>query len=186
MHLLPCPACQSSIAVYPSQAGDVTKCPSCQETVEIPKLGQLRQLPQSDSEDGGKSASLSRQSDSSSASRVAFVVVGVIATASLLIAGFCAIRWALIDVPDSTEGHISRLRETYKALTPAELIREYEQMEEYGTEMPMPYEYKRIELEKNKWGRNASIASAVTAVAILGLVFLIVAGRGNRRPLADT
>ena len=73
-----------------------------------------------------------------------FLVLGLIATASLLVAGFCGIRWVLIDVPNTTEEHIATYREEYRELSAAELIREYEQMDRYGIELVTPYKYKAI------------------------------------------
>ena len=185
MYLLPCPACQFAIPVSPSQAGDQTTCPACQQIVQIPKLGELRQLPLSEADDDAKIASNARP-ETSSGKRALFVLLGLIATASLLIAGFAAIRWALIDVPMSTEQHIAIYRQEYKKLKPAELIREYEQMEKYGLEMPMPYKYKTIELEKQDWGRNAAVAGTVGALSIIGLVLLTLTGPGTRDQTADT
>ena len=66
------------------------------------------------------------------------MVLGLIATACLLVAGFCGIRWSLIDVSGTTEQHIANYREQYKGLTAAELIREYEQMEKYGLDLAAP------------------------------------------------
>ncbi len=186
MHLLPCPACQAPIPVAPSQAGDHTNCPACEVEVDIPKLGQLRQLPLAESDVGAKVASTQRDAGGLSAGQAGFVFLGVIATASLLIAGFCTIRWSLIEVPMTTEEHIAKFREAYQELKPAELIREYEQMEEFGLDIASPYNYQNVALEKRNWGRNASIAGGVAALSILGAAVLAGGRRRNQPKKADT
>lgn len=177
MHLLPCPSCQSSIEVSPSQAGDQAPCPSCHADVDIPKLGELRQLPLVEQQ---ATADAAPQSQTSAARSAGFLVLGLIATGSLLIAGFCGIRWVLIDVPNSTEEHISTLREQYKELSAAQLVREYEQMDEYDLDLSAPFEYKRIEKTKASWGRNASIAGTIGICAIMGAIGLAMTTQRNR------
>ncbi len=189
MHLLPCPACQSAIPVSPSQAGDQTRCPSCQELVDIPKLGHLRQLPLAEHENGTKNAGNhlpGSRPESSSGNRAAFLALAVIATLSLLIAGFSTVRWAMIETPKTTDEHLAEFHETYKTLNPAELIREYEQMEETGLDLPLPLLYKKNALQKAAWARSAGVAGTVGGVAILGALVFSFCGRGNRKQSTDT
>ncbi len=186
MHLLPCPQCQTPIPVAPSQAGDHATCPGCQAEVAIPTLGQLKRLPSAEPDADPKPAGKLSGSEGPTAKRVGFVVLGVIATAMLLIAGFSAIRWSLIETPKTTDEHISELREAYKSLTPAELIREYEQMEKYALDMTPPYRYQTVALEKQRWGRNAAIAGTIGGFAVIIAAGLAISGRRNRLPSADT
>jgi hypothetical protein len=186
MYQLPCPQCQTPIPVAPSQAGDRTPCPSCGGEVAIPTLGQLKRLPVS--ETGADEAPQSELTSTGgpTAKRVGFVVLAMIATATLLIAGFAAIRWSLIETPITSEGHINELREAYKTLTPAELIREYEQMEKYALDMVVPYPYQTVALEKARWGWIASISGAIAGFAVIGAIGLAAGGRRNQRSSADT
>lgn len=178
MHLLPCPSCQSSIRVSPSQAGDATNCPACQTSVVIPRLGDLRKLPQEeDSAPSGSHAAVAAGASTSTWRRVTFVILGLIATASLLIAGFCGLRWSLIDNPFSTEVHIATIRDQYSGLSAAQLIREYEEMDRYGLDLAAPYKYKVTESIKNQWGMNAVIAAGVGGLAVLGAIAVSVSGR---------
>ena len=109
-----------------------------------------------------------------------FLVLGLIATASLLVAGYCGIRWVLIDVPHTTEEHIASMAEQYQKLSAAELIREYEQMDRYGIELVTPYPYKQLQMKKDSWGRNASMAGAIGGLAFLGAFALAATGRRKR------
>jgi hypothetical protein len=150
--------------------------------VPIPKLGQLKELPQEESADGAKFASNEVAPDSASLKRAAFALLGVIATLSVLICGFCTVRWYLIDVPQTTEQHLAKFEREYKKLKPAELIREYEQMERYGLDMPIPFNYKLIQVEKQAWGQNAAVAGAVAGVAMLIAFLLALLGGQKRDP----
>ena len=140
-------------------------------------MGQLRQLPLA--EDDSKEAH-PRGGETSMGRSTAFVALGLIATASFLVAGFCGIRWGLIDTSFTTEEHIATYREQYSELSPAQLIREYEQMEEFSIELAGPFKYKQEEIEKKAWGRNASIAAVVGGLAILGAFAVTTSQRRNR------
>lgn len=186
MHLLPCPHCQHTIEVAPSQAGGQMTCPQCQRPIEIPTLGRLRQLPASGSRPTEVSPSPVAESAGPSGRRLGFVAMGVIATASLLIAGFAAVRWASIDASVTTEAHIRDEMQDFRRVAPAELIRVYEDMEKNSLDMPIPYEYHQKVLEKRDWGINAIVAAAIAAFAIIAAVLLAADRRGNPRASADT
>ena len=177
MYLLPCTQCDQSLKVSPAQAGDSVSCPACKATVSIPRLGDLRRLEVADPEQD----SLGRdQGNERSSSFVAlFAVLGLIAAASLLASGFCGIRWAIIEVPATTDEHISIIRDELSKRTAAELIREYEDMESRGLDLGLPFQYKEIELTKANWGQNAIITGSVGLVALL--VAVGVAGTTRRK-----
>ena len=147
-------------------------------------LGKLRQLPLADDSpgaDGSPPAAVGREGGLGR--RAAFVTLGLVATASLLIASFCWIRWSLIEVAVTTDIHIETLRQEYHQVPAAQLIREYEDMEKYGLDLPTPYKYKQIETNKKSWGRNASIWTAIGSLSLIGCIALGVTGR---RKQADT
>ena len=177
MYLLPCPNCQASIPLSPSQAGDQTTCSGCHASVKVPNLGQLRQLPIVEDD---TNVDHHQGVEISTGRSTGFVILGLIATASILVAAYCGIRWSLIDVSTTTEEHLTSYREAYRSLTAAELIREYEQMEEGGFELGGPADYKLAEIDRKAWGRNASIAAAVGGLAMLGAFTLAGSGRRNR------
>lgn len=181
MHLLPCPDCQTPIRVTPSQAGEQVSCPACQGSVPIPNLGQLRQLPLADPV--ADRSPVARSGDvGPSPARVGFVLLGVLATVSLLIAGFSTIQWVLKDAPLSTDLHIASLESQYPSLQPAELIREYEQMEKYSLDLTVPFKYKEDLVTKQRWGRNALVAACVACLSILGAMLLSRGKHENRDP----
>ena len=178
MYLLPCPKCSSPISVPPSQAGDEISCGQCGELVAIPKLGELRKLPRAD-EDAAAEKTQGSSAESMAGSRIGFIAAALAATASLIVAGFCTLRWAIIDVPTTTEGHIAEYEEAYQTAEAAMLIKDFEEMEERGLELPSPYRYKQIEVTKQTWGRNAIIASVVAAITLLAAVLLSMGGRSR-------
>ena len=51
LYLLPCPNCQHSIELQTRQAGQSISCPQCSTSFDAPRLGELKQLPQKESED---------------------------------------------------------------------------------------------------------------------------------------
>jgi len=154
-------------------------CPSCQAAVAIPKLGELRRLPLAEPQAEAQ-APRHAAGEPSRLAQAGFVLAGLIATASLLIAGFCGIRWALTDVPRTTEDHVATMRDQLSQFTAAELIREYEDLEKASLELSLPYPYKESEIRRSRWGRNASISGAIGVAAILMAAFFAVSGR--RKP----
>ncbi len=175
MYTLPCPHCQHSIQVAPSQAGDELACPSCGAVNQIPKLGDLRQLPQTTANAGisGPPAGEARVGR-----QIGFVVLSLLSLACLLIAVFCGIRWVNVDAPVTTEIHLQTIRDRYAELTPAELIREFEDLESYDLAIAAPYAYKQLRNRKNAWGRNALIATVFCVGC--GITAMLLAGSGSK------
>ncbi|QDT08341.1 hypothetical protein [Planctomycetes bacterium K23_9] len=167
MYLLPCPHCKASIEVMPSQAGDVAICSECQANVPIPKLGELRQLPTA--EDSTVDSDRHQSGGDVSGLQVVAVILGLLALAGLLIGGFAAIRWFLLETPITSEIHIAKTKEAFEGLNAARLIREFEHMEKSSLDLVAMYDYKTKALEKRRWGLVALIASG------LGLFAAVIA-----------
>jgi len=178
MHLLPCSHCDVEIPVAPSQAGDQVICPGCDQPVTVPRLGQLRQFPLAEEEKSSTAAgSRSSESQMPLGLRAAFLIAGLVAVGSLLVAGYCGIRWAMVDVPATSEYHIQDIHDALKETPAANLVREYEDMERYGLEVAQPYPYKLLELERRGWGNRAVVAGVIALIAVLVAVFVAVLGR---------
>lgn len=175
MHSLPCVRCQNKISVSPSKAGQEVECPECHATVQVPKLGQLRELPRTESEIP-KAAS---GKGLSTAGSIGFVVCGLLATACLLVAGLCGIRWYLIQPKSTTDDHIAMFQDAYEDAKAAQLIREYEDMEKIDIEIGGPYRYHVEQKQKDEWGFNALVAAGVGLLAVLGAVFSASQSRGK-------
>ncbi|GAA5507147.1 hypothetical protein [Novipirellula caenicola] len=180
MYQLSCPHCQKVILVTPSQAGDSVSCPSCEQSVAVPRLGELKRLPRDESASAATNEPPS-YNEAGSGRTFGTLALGLICTASLLIAAYCGIRWALIDAPVNTEIHLQEVRDVYPTRNPAELLREYEQMEEAGLELPVPYGYKRVQNLKQGWGQNAAIAGGVAILTLIGAILFASSGRSRRR-----
>lgn len=181
MYLLPCSHCQASIQVGPKQAGDTLSCPQCGHEVAIPKLGDLKKLPQEDA----AADDLPRSSRSTFGQRVGFAVLVLITTLCLLIAAFCGLQWLTTEVPTTTEEHIAELREDYAELPAANLVREYEAIEQVGVDIATPLDYRVAELTRQRWGRNALIAGAfglLAAACAIGLGLFGARARAHSAP----
>lgn len=193
MHLLPCPSCQTSLPVSLAQAGESVTCPSCQANVDIPKLGDLRRLPLDqnslsgtdngeEGRGGSRGAAADRwqpslASDRSRWARVGFLIFGLLAAASLLTAGYSAIRWSTSELPATTEEHISTIRLELQTRTAAQLVREYEDMEERGIDLGGPFHYKELSNRRARWARVASVAAGIGTLSLLLAAGIGVAGR---------
>ena len=145
--------------------------------VAVPKLGELRQLPQAEQSESAST----RQTTRSTGSNIGFVLLSLLAAGGLLAASYSTIRWAVIDVPTTTEVHLQEIEKFFDTAEPAMMIREFDDMESKSLELLGPYNYQRVVLEKSSWGRNALIACAVTLVGLLGAFIL-----GTRSGKQDT
>ncbi|MDB4679008.1 hypothetical protein OAE79_01595 [Rhodopirellula sp.] len=153
------------MSVAPSKAGETLVCQGCQGEVLVPKLGDLRQFPAAVSDES--SASKTRSVEETSAfARAGFLVAGIVATACLLVASYCGLRWTLMPVINTTERHIATTREDMSSFSAAELIRAYEEMEKTSIDLILPYQYKEIEVRRSKWAKNAVYSGSAGLFAV--------------------
>lgn len=178
MHLLPCPNCQETVLVSPSQAGDSTHCKSCDASIDIPKLGELRKLPSAAPDLGSDASSKNNiRSENSTGRRIASTLLGCIAVMAVISAAYCGFRWASIEPSSSTEEYLATYREQYPIVESAVLIREYEDMEKISLDFPMPYKYKVSQNAKDH-ERNKAIGSGVVAL-ITSILSIVIASTGR-------
>lgn len=176
MYELTCPECQTTNSVTPAKAGDEVICVECNHSIAVPKLGELKQLPLVD----GSAKEDQHQAEPSGLSggrSMAFAALGAVSLLCFLGAAFCGVNWMTIDVPATTESHLTDLKATYNIASSARLIREYEDITQYGVDIPQPYPYRTIELRKQAWG-NKSVAFA--GAGMLAAASSIVVGRRRR------
>lgn len=183
MHRLPCPHCQAPLSVSNTQAGESILCSSCGRPVTVPKLGELRHLPRVDADP--VPAESRRSGDLTIGQRIGFGVLGSIALVTLLISGFCWVRWMSVEVPLTTETHIAELRARYAELTAAELVREYEDIEKTGVDLAAPTMYRVSELSKLRWKRNGLVSGTIGIVAVCSAIGLVLMGRHRRTRLGQ-
>ena len=178
MYLLPCPECQKSVSIAPSKAGEALACIYCQAAIQVPKLGELRLLPKADDVDEGVVIQKNSR-DFSPVARTGFLISGFAATACLLIASFCGVRWMLLPVPTSTAEHIESTRNDIQSFNAAELIRAYEEMEKIPIDLTRPYVYKEKENIRNRWKMNTIYAGSAGLLAVGIAAFFATTGRGR-------
>lgn len=174
MYLLPCPDCDQSISVSPSQAGDTAACSGCDSKVQIPKLGDLRKLPQAESDAPDKS---SGPADGRGDFQIMTILLGIFALIGLLVAGFALVQRSLIEVTTTTDQHIAELREEYKELEAARFIRELENIEAYPPESPGEFTYKANARKRQRWLINALVAGGIGTLMLLAAIVLASSGR---------
>jgi len=174
MPLLPCPHCSAVIDVPVSRAGSELNCPTCQQIVAVPKLGELRKL------DAANSASVEVAALGSSAGRRAvFALLLAISAISAIAGTYCLVRYFAIEAPISTDQHIAEVEQAYGQIAGAELVREWQEMENFSPELSNRYVYQAIADERSGWLTKAVIGFVVaTAVAILATL-AIVLGRSK-------
>lgn len=175
MPLLPCPSCSATVDVAVSRAGSEIECPTCHKTISVPKLGELRKL------EAESSSSASRQTlaGAGSGNRAAFALLMGIAVIAIIGGSYCLIRFAAIEVPATTEEHIAEVEEVYSQMPAAQLVREWQEMEEFSPEVAMPYVYQVIADEKSLWLRNALVGFGIAVVA--GAIGFVSLGFGRAK-----
>ena len=161
MPLLPCPFCSAMVDVPASRAGSEVDCPSCHNSVPVPKLGELRKLESEPISPAAKQA----LAGSATEHRAVFALLMGIAAIAIVGASYCMVRFAAIEVPATTEDHIAEIEEVYAQLPAAQLVREWQEMEKFSPQLANPYVYQQIANERSEWLRNALIGFAIAAVA---------------------
>jgi len=176
MPQLSCPQCDQKITVAISQAGSNATCPSCQREVSIPTLRELRQLPDLSNYEEPRESATGR--------RIVFAILMLIAGTAAVAGLFSAIRYVAIDVPATTETHIAEMERVYKVVPASQLVREWQQMEKFGLDASTPYNYKKMAIEKAKWGRNGLIGLCVFALS--AIVATVLGIRDSSQKICDS
>lgn len=176
MYQLNCPHCEATHEVSAAKAGDEITCSACGESIPVPKLGELREFP---------TARPSHQEQASADAiglsggrSMVFAGLGLVCLLSVLGAAFCGVNWATIDVPMTTERHLAMLEEHYEEASSSQMIREFEDITQWGVDIPAPLEYRTIELRREAWAHKTM---AFGAVAVLAFIAAIFAGRRGGR-----
>ena len=177
MYLLSCPNCQTGLTITPAQAGDTLSCPNCDSLVNVPKLGEIRQLPRSESEESP--ATKAKGSSMSAGATVAFVLLSGIAVLAFIVAGYSTVRWANINPPITNDEFLARMEEDYKVADAAQLVREFEDMEKYSMDLIHPYQFQQQVDKKNRWGLNALIAAGIMLACGGGALTASIRGRNE-------
>lgn len=144
--------------------------------IAVPTLGKLRDLPPADVSSSVADRGAGRSRDGGNLPTVLFTALGLLAAGLFLAAAFCAVNWATISVPVTTESHIEQFRGAYQEVSSAQMIREWEDINKYGIDLPVPYQYRTMELDKQSWGRSALIFVGLGAAAVMGAG--LMTGRG--------
>lgn len=173
MFELTCPQCDSKVPVAPAKAGGEIPCTGCEQSISVPKLGELRLLPTVGDANPVAQGDLAPRGLSGGRSMV-FAILGAVSLLCFLCAAFCGVNWATIEVPATTESHLEGLKETYSQISAARLIREFEDINEYGVHVPQPFNYRTIELSKQAW---ANKAMAFAGGGLLAAILSIAVGR---------
>ena len=188
MYRLDCPHCQSPTPVGPASAGDTVPCDSCGQSIAVPRLGDLKRLPPVDPAESPTDQKSAARSDTSAKPRSAsptrtggdsnpilLAIAGLLIVGGLLTAGFCGFQYYLSEVPMTTQRHLAEYDQVYREVPPANLILEYESMEEQNIDLAGPLVYVKMGQTKRRWATNAIAGLAVASVGLGGV--LIASGR---------
>ncbi len=120
--LYPCPQCDHQVELVTAQAGQDIECPGCQQILEAPKLGIMRQLPAV----GGHA-----QKVNSGSGLKRFLFAGGLSLAVLLGAsGWAVYKYSSKMIIEVDWDHaFADLEASHKDLTGAELLYELDKME---------------------------------------------------------
>jgi len=179
MPLISCPLCSAAVDVPASRAGSEIDCPSCKQTIPIPKLGELRKLQIEDTASANRptvqSDTLARSSGAGQ--RVAFGMLMAVAALATVGASYCMVRYFAIHVPATTEDHLAEVDELYPQMSAAQLVDEWKEMEDFSEQLARPYMYQVIAEEKSNWLVNALIGFAVAAITATIAMISLAVGR---------
>ncbi|HBJ39130.1 MAG TPA: hypothetical protein DDZ51_31165 [Planctomycetaceae bacterium] len=129
--------------------------------IPVPKLGELRKLQSQSAESAAKPPA----SSTATGQRTAFALLMAIAAIAIVGASYCVVRYAAIEVPATSEDHIAEIEQLYSQMPDAQLVREWQEMEDFSPELASPYVYQLVAEEKSRWLRNALIGFAIAAVS---------------------
>lgn len=180
MYALIC-ECGETVSVTLRQAGNEISCPACNQPIKVPKLGELRKLPQmdavSDPELTGQSISMGK--------RLAFAGCCMLAGIAFFVGAFCLVKAATIEVESTTEEHIASDLERLEQTPPGQVTELWREYMVYGLNDRRPFPYKRRADEKAAWIQRGIIGMSVAGIGVVAAVVLGRTGRKKRPAPAE-
>ncbi|OUT58181.1 MAG: hypothetical protein CBB71_14205 [Rhodopirellula sp. TMED11] len=178
MHLLTCPDCQSQVPVAPARAGEQIPCPSCEAVIQVPKLGELRNLPRQEAP-----VATTPKADQPR-SNVAFASFFLLCVLASMVTLFCGTMYLMSQAPVTTESFLADRKVDHQQASPADMVMEFNAMEERSLDVRIPYSFQTEVDVKQGW-RNRSLFSAA-ATSLLALCTLGIGVTGNRKSRASS
>jgi ribosomal protein S27E len=174
MYLLRCPQ-GHSIQVSTASAGNEVQCPECGAAVPVPKLGDLRRLPQA-----ADVSPVSTRVESGFGARLIFGILLLVAIVTGGISAYGCMRWYNLPVPYTSEDHIRMGREAIAEKSPAELMADWQQYESMALTERRPFPYQQIQNLRDHWKRVCFIPLSISAVCVaFGLIVLAVGRKSS-------
>ncbi|QDV66946.1 hypothetical protein Poly24_06350 [Rosistilla carotiformis] len=164
MHLFTCP-CGESFPISAAQAGQSIVCPHCNQSIQLPKLRDLKQLP---SAQVAEEASPAR--GWSGGQGLLFSVIFACLLASLGMSAWSSYRWLQIEKPPTRAMMIAtgeKEIDTYEAPQLLEFWMNYGQPGMGVRRMPG---YAQVQVYRDSWKRWAFVSYAVATVCLIGLI----------------
>lgn len=156
-------------------AGSTVSCPTCGSPENVPKLGDLRQMPRVAEEGSG-----GRREGLNMGAKIVFALLLIVTTGAALTAVFAAFRWSNIPVTMTQEEHIAAEDEGIAGLNPLQLIQASEQIEQIRVDEQMPYQYHSVGVIRNRWKTICFTTSGIAGGSLLIAGAVLVFGRGRR------
>jgi len=172
-YLLPC-SCGQSIPISPRQAGQEVDCPACQQTLKIPTLGAIKQLPLAE---GTLAAPTAREAGSTMAKRLGFALLAVITVASLTTAGIAFYRAYSPDregqSAQTVDDFLNESFERFDGLPPHELLILWKDYQDPGhfSKQIQPMFYRDL-LRREAWKRTGIAATGIGLLCLIGAIVL--------------
>lgn len=173
MHLFTCP-CGESFPVSAAQAGQSIECPHCNDSVALPTLRELKQLP---STQAAKETAPARGWSSSQG--VLFSIVFAFLLASLCMSAWSTYRWLQIEKPPTTTEMIAIGEEEIAKQDAPQLHEFWVNYGKPGMGTRRLPGYAQVQQYRDSWKRWAYAGYAASAVCLIGLVVVV-----SRKPSA--
>lgn len=179
MYMIQCPE-GHPFPVPAKSAGSIEICPTCGAEQSVPKLGELRKLPQA-----APTAPSKKSSSLGFGAKIVFALLLLAAIGTGLTSAFAAFRWQNLPVPYTEAQHIADESEALEQFNSVQLITAWEQIETFGLGEQVPFPYQRMQDLRDHWKRVCLISLAITGVCV-GLSMLVIGFARTSKPGADT
>ena len=160
-YLLPCSACNKTITISPTQAGEEIVCTHCAKPNSIPSLREIKSLPVADGADAKPAAAWAMEQG------VTFAVGVSLAFIATVVIAVSAYYWQKLETTDTSGAEIAQLGKFIDDFEPVQAYNWWRMLKDRGMGDPEKPEFVKARENASRLETQMMIAGGV---ALLGLI----------------
>ncbi len=158
--------CGQGFPISPARAGQSVDCPHCGLSIDLPKLGEIKQLPPAEASESKRTIAKKWSKEQG----IVFSLLGTLLVVLASIAGWSTYNWLRIPAQPTVQEFIENGQEELAQQNASELMKFWINFARPGIGPRYPPVYLQIHQYRTRWKRWAigfGIAASVVAVGMI-------------------